>query len=102
MPDEFYDFETDEQDDHADDRRSKPQQKRRFTRRPRFCQFCAERTKSFDYKQIELLKRLVNEHKKIRPRRETGTCSKHQRLLARAIKQARHMSLLPFTAERWR
>jgi len=51
---------------------------------------------------VDVLKRFVNEQKKIRPRRETGTCSKHQRLLARAIKNARHIALLPFTAERWR
>jgi small subunit ribosomal protein S18 len=55
-----------------------------------------------DYKQIDLLKRFVNEQKKIRPRRETGTCSKHQRIVARAVKKARHMALLPFTTESWR
>jgi len=90
------------QNERAGNRGARPQQKRRYTRRPRFCQFCAERTKILDYKQVELLKRFINEHKKIRPRRETGTCSKHQRMLARAIKKARHMALLPFSAERWR
>jgi small subunit ribosomal protein S18 len=84
------------------ERRPRPQQRRRYTRRPRVCQFCAEQTKSLDYKQIELLKRYINEQKKIRPRRETGTCSKHQRMLARTIKKARHMALLPFSAERMR
>lgn len=88
--------------DLRDDRRGRPQRRRRFTRRPRVCQFCAENTKAIDYKQLDLLKRFVNEQKKIRPRRETGTCSKHQRMLARAVKKARHMALLPFSAESWR
>jgi small subunit ribosomal protein S18 len=66
------------------------------------CQFCSENTKAIDYKQVDLLKRFVNEQKKIRPRRETGNCSRHQRMLARAVKKARHMALLPFTAESWR
>ncbi len=66
------------------------------------CQFCAEKTKVIDYKQSDLLKRFINEHGRIRPRRETGTCAKHQRVLARAIKRARHMALLPFTVDRSR
>ncbi len=66
------------------------------------CQFCAEKAKLIDYKQSDMLKRFVNEHGRIRPRRETGTCAKHQRVLARAIKRARHMALLPFTVDRSR
>jgi small subunit ribosomal protein S18 len=58
--------------------------------------------KSLDYKQSEVLKRYVTEQGKIRSRRETGTCAKHQRILARAVKRARHMALLPFKAERVR
>lgn len=76
--------------------------RRRFTRRPRVCQFCAEKTKIIDYKQVDILKRFVNEQGKIRSRRQTGTCARHQRLLARAIKRARHLALLPFAAERMR
>ncbi len=76
--------------------------RRRFTRRPRVCQFCAEKTKTIDYKQVDILKRFVNEQGKIRSRRQTGTCARHQRLLARAIKRARHLALLPFAAERMR
>lgn len=75
--------------------------RRRYTR-PRKCQFCTEKAKMIDYKQIDLLKRFVNEQRKIRPRRETGTCSKHQRMLAKAIKRARHMAFLPFAADRFR
>jgi small subunit ribosomal protein S18 len=79
-----------------------PGGRRRFVRRPRLCQFCAEKMKSLDYKQSEVLKRYVTEQGKIRSRRETGTCAKHQRILARAVKRARHMALLPFKAERVR
>jgi small subunit ribosomal protein S18 len=52
-----------------------------------------------DYKNEENLKRYVNEFGRIRPRRQTGTCAKHQRVLAREIKRARHLALLPFTAD---
>lgn len=79
-----------------------PGGRRRFVRRPRLCQFCAEKMESLDYKQTEVLKRYVTEQGKIRSRRETGTCAKHQRILARAVKRARHMALLPFKAERVR
>jgi small subunit ribosomal protein S18 len=76
--------------------------RRRFTRRPRACQFCPEKPTVIDYKQHDLLKRFINEQGKIRARRETGTCAKHQRMVARAIKRARHMALLPFAVERIR
>jgi len=79
-----------------------PTGRRRYTRRPRVCKFCAEKATAIDYKQHELLKRYVNEQGKIRSRRETGTCAKHQRMLARAIKRARHMAFLPFAADRMR
>ncbi len=74
----------------------------RFRRRPRVCQFCAEQTQVIDYKQVEVLKRLVDESGKIRSRRQTGTCARHQRMVAKAVKRARHMALLPFAAERLR
>jgi small subunit ribosomal protein S18 len=54
-----------------------------------------------DYKQGDMLRRFVTEEGKIRPRRQTGTCSRHQRELAHAIKRARHLALLPFKAEPW-
>jgi small subunit ribosomal protein S18 len=52
-----------------------------------------------DYKQHEILSRYVNEFGRIRPRRQTGTCARHQRTLAVAIKRARHIALLPFADE---
>ena len=76
--------------------------RRRFGRRPRLCQFCAEQVTFMDYKQLDVMKRNVTDQGKIRSRRETGTCTRHQRMLAKAIKRARHMALLPFAAERFR
>jgi small subunit ribosomal protein S18 len=52
-----------------------------------------------DYKDVDTLRRYVTEHGRIRPRRQTGTCARHQRSLATAVKRARHLALLPFVAE---
>ncbi|MCJ7513538.1 MAG: 30S ribosomal protein S18 [Anaerolineales bacterium] len=76
--------------------------RRRFIRKPRVCQFCAERAKSIDHKSVEVLKRFVTEQGRIRTRRDSGACARHQRMLARAIKRSRHLALLPFRAERFR
>jgi small subunit ribosomal protein S18 len=70
---------------------------RRYYARPKICQFCADKTMAIDYKQGDVLRRFVTEEGKIRPRRQTGTCAKHQRELATAIKRARQIGLLPFT-----
>jgi len=72
---------------------------RRFYSAPRVCQFCTDHSTTIDYKQAELLRRYVTENGKIRPRRQSGTCAKHQREMARAIKRARHLALLSFTGE---
>jgi small subunit ribosomal protein S18 len=72
---------------------------RRFYSRPRVCQFCTDRSAVIDFKQVETLRRYITEDGKIRPRRQTGSCARHQRALARAIKRARHLALLPFTGE---
>jgi len=72
---------------------------RRFFSHPRVCQFCTDKSAYIDYKQAELLRRYVSEDGKIRPRRQTGACAKHQREIARAVKRARHLALLPFTGE---
>ncbi len=76
--------------------------RRRFIRKPRVCQFCAERAKSIDHKSVEVLKRFVTEQGRIRTRRDSGACARHQRMLARAVKRSRHLALLPFRAERFR
>ncbi len=67
-----------------------------YAARPKFCQFCADKLLAIDYKQVDTLRRFINEDGKIRPRRQTGTCARHQRVLANAIKRARHIALLPF------
>jgi len=72
---------------------------RRYISRPKICQFCADKNITIDYKQIDILRRFVTEEGKIRPRRQTGTCARHQRELAGAIKRARHLALLPYVAE---
>jgi small subunit ribosomal protein S18 len=61
-----------------------------------------EKSRAIDYKDVSTLRRFVTERGKIRGRRKTGTCAKHQRLLAVAIKRARHLALLPYTAEQIR
>ena len=85
----------------SSNRRSRPQrqQRRKFYSRPRDCQFCTDKNVKIDYKDYLFLKRFIMDDGKIRPRRQTGTCAKHQRELARAIKRARHIALLPFTGE---
>ena len=72
---------------------------RRFYSRPRNCQFCAEKAKVLDHKKVEVLSKFVTREGKIRPRRQTGTCAKHQRIVASAVKRARHIALLPFAGE---
>ena len=63
------------------------------------CAFCQEKVAEIDYKDINRLKKFVTEGGKIVPRRMSGTCAAHQRLLATAIKRARIASLLPFKGE---
>lgn len=69
---------------------------RRYVSRPKFCQFCVDKNIPIDYKQVDMLRRFVTEEGKIRPRRQTGTCAKHQRALAVAVKRARHLAFLPY------
>lgn len=73
--------------------------KKQFVRRRKLCKFCAERIDKIDYKDYRLLQQFVAERGKITPRRISGTCSRHQRRLTRAIKQARQIAMLPFAAE---
>jgi small subunit ribosomal protein S18 len=67
-------------------------------RQGKVCQFCAEKAKAIDYKDTLLLRQYINERGRIFARRKTGTCAKHQRMLASAIKRARTIALLPYTA----
>jgi len=67
--------------------------------RRKVCQFCHDHVREIDYKDAGRFKRYISDRGKIEPRRKTGTCAKHQRGLSTAIKQARFMALLPYTAE---
>ncbi len=67
--------------------------------RKKVCSFCVEKVETIDYKDVTKLKRFVSERAKILPRRVTGTCAKHQRELTTAIKRARHLALLPYSAD---
>ena len=70
-------------------------------RRPKkkVCMFCVDKVQSIDYKDTAKLRRYVSERGKILPRRITGNCAKHQRKLTTAIKRARQIALIPYTAE---
>ena len=72
---------------------------RKFTPRRKVCQFCVDKIKEVDYKDLIRLRRFLSERGKIEPRRKTGTCAAHQRSLNVALKRARQLALLPFTAE---
>jgi small subunit ribosomal protein S18 len=70
--------------------------KPKYVPKRKVCAFCAEKVKEIDYKNIEKLRSYISDRAKIAPRRRTGTCAKHQRILAIAIKRARHLALLPY------
>ncbi len=61
------------------------------------CHFCQQKISEIDYQDTELLRQFISSQAKILPPKRTGTCAKHQRKLAKAIKRARIMGLLPFT-----
>lgn len=72
----------------------------RFRRgRKKVCQFCADKNAKIDYKDALKLKKFLTERGKIQPRRMSGTCAKHQRELATAIKRSRTMALIPYVQD---
>jgi len=70
-------------------------------RRPKkkVCAFCVDKVTEIDYKEVAKIRKYISERGKIVPRRISGNCAKHQRQLTTAIKRARHIALLPYTAE---
>jgi small subunit ribosomal protein S18 len=72
---------------------------RRFGGRRKVCRFCADHMRGVDYKDVGRLRIYISDRGKIEPRRKTGACLRHQRLVATAIKRARHLALLPYTLE---
>jgi small subunit ribosomal protein S18 len=73
--------------------------RKQFFRRRKTCKFCDGKIALIDYKDVRLIAQFISERGKILPRRLTGTCSRHQRTLATAIKRARNIALLPFATE---
>lgn len=67
--------------------------------RRRVCRFCVDKAQHIDYKDIARLHNYITERGKILPRRVSGNCAKHQRMLTEAIKKSRVVALLPYTAE---
>ena len=74
----------------------------RDRRRRKVCAFCADKSASIDYKEVNRLRRYLSERSKIEPRRKTGTCAAHQRELSTALKRARHVALLPYAPQHLR
>ena len=67
--------------------------------RKKVCAFCVEKVEEIDYKDVQKLRKFTSDRAKILPRRVTGTCAYHQRELTTAIKRARHVALLPYSAD---
>jgi small subunit ribosomal protein S18 len=76
-----------------------PERRRRQFGRRRVCAFCIDKASVVDYKDAVKLRRYLSDRARIEPRRKTGTCAKHQRWLAVALKRARHLALLPYAPE---
>lgn len=74
--------------------------RRQYFRRRKVCKFCEEKIDVIDYKDVRLVSQFVSDRGKIVPRRLTGTCSPHQRLLTLAIKRARNLAFIPFASAR--
>jgi len=71
----------------------------RYAAKRKVCSFCVNHVKEINYKNISMLNSYVSDRGKIESRRRTGTCARHQRALAMAIKRARHLALLPYAPE---
>ncbi len=68
-------------------------------RRKRVCRFCEENADYIDFKNAKKLQRFLTDQGKILPRRTSGTCAKHQRMLAIAVKRARQLAILPYVSQ---
>ena len=82
------------------ERENRPERPARDNRRRRkVCQFCVDKVEFIDFKDTAKLRKYTSDRGKILPRRMTGTCAMHQRQLTTAITRARHVALLPNTAD---
>ena len=68
-------------------------------RRIKICQFCADKAETVDYKDVEKLRKYITDRGKILPKRITGTCAVHQKDVTTAVKRARVVALLPYSAD---
>jgi len=82
----------------GDARRSFGRRRRKFSGGGKVCPCCVQKVQYVDYKEIDFVQRFVSNQGKILPRRLSGACARHQRMLTTAIKRARNLALLPFTA----
>ena len=78
--------------------RAKTGRRPKYVPRRKVCSFCTGSVGAINYKDPAKLTRFISDRGKIEPRRKTGTCARHQRVLAVAIKRARHLALLPYTS----
>ena len=67
--------------------------------RKKVCPLCADKNFELDYKNADQLKKFINEKGKILPRRATGACARHQRVITTAVKRARHIAIIPYTQD---
>ena len=81
------------------ERREKRDRKQRFFQVKKVCEFCKDSNKDINYKNVKVLQKFISFYGKIEPRKRSGCCAKHQRIMAREIKRARQVALLPFTAK---
>jgi small subunit ribosomal protein S18 len=72
--------------------------RKQYFRRRKVCKFCDEKIDVIDFKDVRLVSQFISDRGKILPRRLTGTCSPHQRLLTVAIKRARNLAFIPFAS----
>ena len=84
---------------NKDGKSDSPMKRRGGRRRKKVCVFCGKENNEIDYKDVTRLKKFTSERAKILPRRVTGTCAKHQRELTTAIKRARQIAIMPYTAD---
>ena len=92
---------TDSVNNNSSDNNTTAKREYRNNRRAKkkVCLFCKDSSLHIDYKEYYKLRRFLSERSKILPRRATGTCAKHQRLLTKEIKRARYLALLPYTSD---
>lgn len=93
----FKPFKSSRAGEKRERKKKEPLKKRIFKKRP--CKFCIDKTKSIDYLDYQKFSKFITERGKIIPSRISGNCARHQRQLARAIKKARVLNLLPFVAD---